>query len=204
MADRQSEDPARGEPGGRSRGQQSARDVLLSMVPLVLIVLALAGLAGMCSFSPGGPSIDPRAVPTVDAAERLGRAASTVPFPVRSPELPAGWRANSAGVDRVGDELDAPRAVRVGWRTPDGNYLRLSQSSAGEAELAVFETEQRAAPTGAVQAAGRIWVRYPGPRAEQAWVTDLGEVRLLVTGSGTEEQFRTLTDATLDAPVLPR
>jgi hypothetical protein len=92
----------------------------------------------------------------------------------------------------------------VGWRTPDGNYLRLSQSSAGEAELAVFETEQRAAPTGAVQAAGRVWVRYPGPRAEQAWVSDLGEVRLLVTGSGTEEQFRTLADATLDAPVLPR
>ncbi len=204
MADRQSEDPARGEPGGRSRGQQSARDVLLSMVPLVLIVLTLVGLAGMCSFSPGGPSIDPRAVPTVDAAERLGRAASTVPFPVRSPELPAGWRANSASVEWVGAEPDAPRAVRVGWRTPGGNYLRLSQSSAGEAELAVFETEQRAAPTGAVQAAGRVWVRYPGPRAEQAWVTDLGEVRLLVTGSGTEEQFRTLADATLDAPVLPR
>jgi hypothetical protein len=201
MTDRESGDAA---PGGRSRGQQSVRDVLLSMLPLALIVLALVGLAGMCSFSPGGPSIDPRTVPTVNAAERLGDAASAVSFPVRSPELPAGWRANSASVDRVGAKLDAPRAVRVGWQTPDGNYLRLSQSSAGEAELAVFETGQRTAPTGAVQAAGRTWVRYPGPRAEQAWVTDLGEVRLLVTGSGTEEQFRVLTGATLDAPVLPR
>ena len=201
MTDREGGDTV---PGGRSRGQQSARDVLLSMVPLVLIVLVLAGVAGMCSFSPGGPSIDPPAVPTVDVADRLGRAAPTVPFPVRAPELPPGWRANSAGVDRVGAEPDASRAVRVGWRTPGGNYLRLSQSSAGEAELAAFETGQSAAPTGVVQAAGRTWVRYPGPRAEQAWVTDLGEVRLLVTGSGTEEQFRTLTDATLDAPVLPR
>lgn len=204
MTDREGGGPARSARGSRSRGQQSTRDVLLSMLPLVLIVLALVGLAGMCSFSPGGPGIDPRAVPTVDAAERLGRAASTVPFPVRSPELPAGWQANSAGVDRVGADAGAPQAVRVGWRTPDGNYLRLSQSSAGEAELAAFETEQRAAPTGAVQAAGRTWVRYPGPRAEQAWVIDLGEVRLLVTGSGTDEQFRILVDAALDAPVLLR
>ncbi|MDQ3990170.1 MAG: DUF4245 domain-containing protein [Actinomycetota bacterium] len=201
MTDREGGDTV---PGGRSRGQQSARDVLLSMVPLVLIVLVLVGVAGMCSFSPGGPSIDPPAVPTVDVAERLGRAAPTVPFPVRAPELPPGWQATSASVDRAGTEPDAPRAVRVGWRTPSGNYLRLSQSSAGETELVVFETEQRTAPTGVVQAAGQTWVRYPGPRAEQAWVTDLGEVRLLVTGSGTQEQFRTLAQATLDAPVLPR
>ena len=200
MADREGGDAAR---GGRSRGQQSARDVLLSMVPLVLVVLALVGAAGMCSFSPGGPSIDPGTLPTVDATERIERAAATVTFPVRSPELPAGWQANSADVDRVGADAGAPQAVRVGWRTPDGNYLRLSQSSAVEAELAAFETEQLAAPTGAVQAAGRAWVRYPGLRAEQAWVTDLGEVRLLVTGSGTQEQFRILAKATLDAPVLP-
>lgn len=191
-------------PRGRPRGQQSARDVLLSMVPLVLIVLVVVGVAGMCSFSPGGPSIDPPAVPTVDATERLGRAAPAVPFPVRAPELPPGWRATSASVDRVGAEPETPQAVRVGWRTPGGNYLRLSQSSAGEAELVAFETGQRAAPTGAVQAAGRTWVRYPGPRAEQAWVSDLGEVRLLITGSDTEEQFRTLAAATLNAPVLPR
>lgn len=31
----------------------------------------------------------------------------------------------------------------------------------------------------------------------------LGEVRLLITGSGTQEQFRILAAATLDVPVLP-
>lgn len=200
MSDRDGGAPA----PGRSRLQQGPRDLLLSMLPLVLVALAVAGLASMCSFSPGGPTIDPRTFPSVDAAARLEGAAETVGFPVRVPRLPAGWEASAAEVDRMGPRDDASSAVRIGWRTPGGNYLRLSQSTAGEPELAAYETGQQAAPTGAVQGGDRTLLRYPGRRAEEAWVTDVGDVRLLITGSGTGPEFRTLARAALDARVLGR
>jgi len=177
--------------------------MVLSLVPLVLIVLAVVGFAGMCSFRPGSPGVDPGAAPRIDATQRLEELAGSVDFPVRVPELPSGWVANAAGVDPVGRVPGAPVAVRVGWLTPARDYLRLSQSPAAEPALASFETRLREAPTGAVEVAGRTWVRYPGPRSEQAWVTDLGDVRLLVTGSAGEEEFRTLARAVLAAPVAP-
>ncbi|MGH4021513.1 MAG: DUF4245 domain-containing protein [Pseudonocardiaceae bacterium] len=183
---------------GRPRGSRSARDMVLSMLPLVAVALALAGFAGMCSVSPGGPTTDPRTVPSVDAAAELDRAAGAVAFPLREPVLPRGWRPTSASVDRVGPV----QAVRVGWLTPSHDYLRLSQSAAVESELVAFETRQQVAATGAVQAAGRTWVRYPSVRDELAWVTDLGDVRLLITGNAAESEFRTLARAVLPGRVL--
>lgn len=180
-----------------------------SLVPLTLVILAFAGLAGMCAFSPGGPETDRSAVPTVDAAAELSRVAAELPFAVRNPGVPAGWRANSFGVRPVTGADGAagatsPRAVRVGWLLPGGGYLRLSQSDAGERELVAAETgTARPAPVGAVQVDGVSWVHYPSVRDEPAWVTEVSGVRLLVTGSAPEVELRTLAAAVLAAQPLP-
>ena len=61
-----------------------------------------------CSFAPGGPTIDPAGAPVVDAPAALREL--RVPLPLRIPAVPAGWRSNSVGQDRVDilveDELE--------------------------------------------------------------------------------------------------
>lgn len=177
------------------------RDLLLSLLPLLAIVLAVAGLTGTCSFSPGGPTVAPRSLPSTDAAAQLSQAAQRQPFPVRVPDMPPDWQAHTVDVETVEAAHDAA-AVQADWLTPAGNYLRLSQSPAAEAALVRFETGQLAAALGPVRVAGQTWVRYPSRRHEQAWVADVGQVRLLITGDGTDAEFRALAAATLRGRVL--
>lgn len=195
---RASAGPRHDQPGG-GRPPRTLRSMVFAMVPLVLIVLGMAGLMGRCSFSPLGPSVEPGSAPTVDAGAELRRAAKRVGFPVVQPRLPAGWRSNSAGVRGVSGEH---RAVRVGWLTADGHYLRLSQSSAPEAALVAFETERPPRGRGVVYEAGRRWVVYGSVRSEVAWVAERDGVTLLITGSATEAEFRTLARAVVEAPVI--
>lgn len=175
--------------------------MFLTMIPLVLIVLALAGLARACSFSPGGPSTG--APPSVDAHAALSEDARTVGFPVRLPVLPAGWVSNS------GDRHTVPGAqggvtADTGWITPKGAYLRLAQSSASEDALVADEVGRMRTASGTVSVDGRDWVAYAQPDAESVWVANLGDVRVLITGSGTDQDFRTLASATVQAAPLTR
>ncbi|GDY29935.1 DUF4245 domain-containing protein [Gandjariella thermophila] len=192
----------------RGRGGRTLRDLGLSLAVLAGMVLVLTGLSRGCSFSPGGISVDPHAVPTVDQSAELRSAAARVGFSVRDPRLPAGWRANSADVSDAGATPGGPRVVQVGWLTAAGRYLRFAQSSADSADLARFEAGrppgENPVSTGTVDVAGRQWTVYPGLRDEPSWLTDLGGVRLLITGSGSPDEFRTLAAAAQSAPVLPR
>ncbi|MGH3931224.1 MAG: DUF4245 domain-containing protein [Pseudonocardiaceae bacterium] len=191
-------------PSGRPRSVQTVRGLLLSLAVLVLLVLMVAGLAGQCSLHPGGPDTRGAVVPTVDAEAELRRLARAVAFPVRVPQLPAQWRATSADVDRVGQAPDSPATVRVGWLPSEGTYLRLTQSSVAPDDLVSFDTGTRSAATGMVRVQDENWAVYPGPHGEQIWVADLGAVRILITGSAGEPEFRTLATATLAAPVAAR
>jgi hypothetical protein len=187
----------------QGRGGRTAKDLVWSLVPLAVIVLVVAGLAGRCAFSPGGPRTDQGVAPTVDAPAELARASRELPFAVRDPRVPEGWRANSFGLRPVTEVATGPRAVRVGWLLPAGGYLRLSQSDAAEEELVRMETEQRRPrAAGSVEVDGVTWVRYPSVREEQAWIADVSGVRLLVTGSAPEPDFRTLASAALSATPL--
>src|SRR6202165_1235721 len=77
---------------------QDGRDMFWSIAPLVLACIVLAGMLGMCSFQPAGPGKGQ--IPTFDAAAALRADAATLGFPVRLPQLPEGWHANSG--DRGG------------------------------------------------------------------------------------------------------
>lgn len=171
--------------------------MILSLAVLLVIIGAIVGLTRGCEFSPTGPSVDPAAVPTVDATRELSGAARRVEFALRIPAVPADWRSNSANTVPVGTGSQGTTAVRVGWITPGGNYLRLSQSKAPVEALVVVEAGGGIKPDsqGTVDADGRAWTRYPGRGREPAWVTSLDGVQVLITGSGTEDEFRTLARA---------
>lgn len=183
-----------------------------SITPLVLACLVLAGVAGMCSFAPGGP--DRAAIPSYDAAGALRADAQTLGFPVRLPRVPEGWRSNSGsrgGIENgrtdpaTGQRLNAATST-VGYITPTGMYVSLTQSNADEDAL-VGSIHPSMYPVGAVDVDGIRWIIYQGDGAEPVWTARLpspaGWSQVAITGAGGSDQFRTLAAATQSQPPLP-
>jgi Protein of unknown function (DUF4245) len=197
----------------KPRVLQDGRDMFWSLGPLVVGCIVLAGLVGMCSFQPGGTTKG--TIPSYDASAALRADAATLGFPIRLPRLPAGWQPNSggrAGIENgrtdtsTGQRLNAATST-VGYITPTGMYLSLTQSNADEDKL-VASIHPSMVPTGAVDVAGTNWVVYQGgATAEPLWTIRLaspvGPTQIAITGAGSTDQFRTLASATQSQPPLP-
>lgn len=191
-----------GPPAKPPRSALTTRDLLGAIGLLVAVVLVIGGLTRGCSFAPTGPTVDPQAGPTVDAPAQLRALAGSTPFALRVPAVPVNWRANAVGTVRVGTAGN--RAVRTGYVTPTGRYLRVVQSDAGEAELVTEEARGTPVAAGPVEVAGTSWVTYGDGTAETIRVARVDGVRLLITGSGDDADFRTLAAGTVGGEVLPR
>src|ERR1700743_336260 len=148
--------PAPGPPPNPAKPRllQDGRDMFWSLAPLVIGCILLAGLFGMCSVQPGGTGKGK--IPSYDAAAALRADAQGLGFPIRVPQLPAGWQAKS------GDR--------------DGTRHVLTQSTAEEDKL-VASIHPSAYPSGAVDVGGVSWVVYQGTGqgadAEPVWTTRL-------------------------------
>ncbi len=196
---------------------QDGRDMAWSLIPLVIGCILLAGLVGMCSFQPVGTNKG--VIPAYDAAAALRADAQTLRFPIRLPQLPPGWHPNSGGRGGIeggrkdpstGQRLHAATST-VGYISPTGLYLSLTQSDADEDRL-VGSIHASAYPTGTVDVDGTTWVVYRGAGqsdtdAEPVWTTRLtgpgGATQIAITGAGSADQFRTLAAATQSQPPLP-
>jgi hypothetical protein len=200
---------------------QDGRDMFWSLVPLVVGCIVLAAMVGMCSFAPGGTTRG--TIPSYDAAAALRADAATLGFPIRLPRLPAGWQPNSGGRGGIengrtdtstGQRLNAATSI-VGYISPTGMYLSLTQSNADEDKLvgSIHPSQTPAYPTGTVDVDGTSWVVYRntgqsgGVAAEPVWTTRLaspaGPTQVAITGAGSTDQFRTLASATQSQPPLP-
>ena len=185
-----------------------------SLAPLVVACIVLAGLVGMCSFQPKGPSDG--AVPAYDAPAALKADADALGIPIRLPKLPDGWQANSGARGGIDEGLSNPktgqseRAVTstVGYIAPSRMFVSLTQSNADEAAL-VGSIHRSMVPTGAQDVDGVKWVVYEGGEGtEPVWTTRLdsprGPAQLAVTGSGSGDDFRALALATqTQQPIVP-
>jgi hypothetical protein len=189
-------------PAKPPRSALTVRDLLGAVGLLVVVVLVLGGLTRGCAFAPAGPAVDPSAGPTVDAPAQLRALAASTPFPLRVPVVPADWRSNAVGVVQVGPA--AHRAVRTGYLTPAGRYLRVVQSDADEADLLGEEARGTPVASGPVDVAGTSWVSYGDGTPEPVRIAAVDGVRLLITGSGDDAEFRTLAAGTTGGTVLPR
>lgn len=187
-----------------ARGDTSVRDLIWACLILVPVALLIFSVGGSCSFSPGAPAEDAASAPTVDAPARIAEYARGSTFPLRLPDVP--FRVNST--DR-GPVEGGGTAVRIGFVTPDADFLSLVQTD-GSVE-GVLATESGSAgrgdgpPTmrGTVQAGGLTWEVYGAEGGEPFRIATLPgrpEVRVLVTGSASDEQFRTLAEALVAAP----
>jgi hypothetical protein len=174
------------------------KDLIWSLIPLVLISIFIAALSARCSFSPGGPKAGP--VPQFDLKDALHADAATLSFPVREPAVPRGWQPNSGS---HGKTDDGSAVTTVGFITNSGRYLALMQSNAAEESLVRYVNSDLEA-TGPQDVDGRTWVVYSEAGREPAWVTDFGEVRVLISGAGNQSEYTRLADAVDAATPLPR
>jgi Protein of unknown function (DUF4245) len=200
---------------------QDGRDMFWSIVPLVVACIVLAGLAGRCTFAPG--TTTRQTVSPYDVAAALRADAQTFGFPVRLPRLPEGWQPSSGSRGGIENGRTDPsngqrlRAVTstVGYLSPTGMYLSLTQSNADEDKLvgSIHPSPQPDIyPTGTVDVDATRWIVYrgtgsAGSAAEPVWTTRLaspaGPAQVAITGAGSVDQFRTLAAATQSQPPLP-
>lgn len=180
-------------PADKPRILQDNRDLILTMIPLVAIILLFAAIAGQCSFNPGGP--EPGAPPQFNAELALEYDASIVDFPVRIPEVNEEWQANSG----VRDEAERGVITWVGYVTADSLYLRYSQTDLAEGDLVEYHTGDPEGREGTVSAGDTEWNIYRAANGEPIWVTDLGDVRIGMTGSATHTDFTEMADTVMDA-----
>ncbi|MBB2993197.1 hypothetical protein FHR72_004704 [Mycolicibacterium iranicum] len=200
----------------KSRLLQDGRDMFWSMAPLVVVCVVLAGLLGMCSFAPTGPGRGP--APEYDAPAALQADANALRFPVRVPQLPEGWQANSGsrkGIEGGRTDPVTGQAVRavgtvVGYLTPSGMYLGITQSNADEDKL-IASFSPDLVPTGTQEVDGVRWVVYEGGESdgkpnEPVWTTEVdgptGPAQLAVSGAAGTDEYRTLAAATQSQPPL--
>ena len=201
----------------KDRLLQDGRDMFWSIAPLVVACIALAGMLGMCSFAPQGPGKGP--APQYDAPAALKADAAALHIPIRVPELPSGWHANSGSrgaieagrIDPVTKQPTRALSSKVGYLTAAGMYVALIQSNADEEKL-VSSIHTGMYPTGAQDLGGVHWVVYEGAGDDQqgtepVWTAKLngptGPAQVAVSGSASPADYRTLAEATQKATPLP-
>lgn len=175
---------------------QGSRDMVWSLAPLIIACLLIAGLVGQCSWSPGGPKDGP--IPHFDAAAALQGDAALLDFPIRLPDVPDEWTPNSGSRRDIGSSV----ATTVGFVTAERLYLQLTQSDAGVDELAEAYADGSPQRAGEQQVGGADWTVFTDTTSEPLWITDAGDVRILITGSGTDADYRTLAEAVTAAQPL--
>ena len=163
----------------------------LSLGLLAVVALVLVGMYGGVTFSPGGPSEGQTL--TADVTGGLQRAAPLVGFPVIVPAtLPAGWQPNSFSFTEQPGSTAAPPAARAGWLTEQGRFISAVQSRGAVADVLTAELGGVAPDIGTQRVADTVWTVTTGRRGEQAWYRTDGDVVLLITGTASADDFRTL------------
>lgn len=173
--------------------------MLINIILIVVVMVIAVGATGLCTFNPGRPDNGP--VQEVDAKTFLGLEARGVDFPVRYPDMPEGWVTNSARRSMIAQQ---PAPV-VGWVTPDGGFIQLTQTGADSNTVqSTVDGKQRTLEREETIDGHRVEI-FSGTEAKTRplWVVDAGDARFAVTGAGTEAEFEKLISTALAAQPLP-
>ena len=170
-----------------------------SLVLIVVVMLASVAFTGLCSYNPGRPENGP--VQEVDPVPFMSMEARAMNFPVRLPENPEGWVPNSARRTQVND---TPAPV-VGWVTADTGYIQMTQTGQPlDDAVRGYDADYRELERTEDVDGHQVEV-YSSEENDvrDLWVTDLGDVRILFSGAGTDEEFHTIIDAAVNTEPLP-
>lgn len=163
----------------------TAANMLRSLLPLVLIVLALAYF---CSPT----DVDP--VTEVDPSTSISYAATRTEQTLLVPELAAQWRPTSVDVVVPDAGRSGAVSLTIGYLTPSEEFARYIITTDPSADL-VEDLLAGADAAGTLVLAGRPWQELSTARGERLYLRSLGELRLVVTGSASEDELRTLAES---------
>nr|WP_284523065.1 DUF4245 domain-containing protein [Corynebacterium aquatimens] len=116
--------------------------------------------------------------------------------------MPDGWVTNSARRTMINQQ---PAPV-VGWVSPDGGFLQLTQTGASlEDAIAAQDNHDRPDERTENVAGREVRVLHSNDqKVRDIWALDAGDVRMVLTGAGTDDEFRELIAAALAAaPIDP-
>ncbi|TWS23609.1 DUF4245 domain-containing protein [Tsukamurella sputi] len=205
--------PAGGTPGildvvaEKPRILQSRRDLVLTMVPLLVLCLIVLFASGNFKFGFGADPKD-ETVPPINPKGVFQVSADTLGFPVRIPAgagvvdgVPEGWKATATR----DDDVSGGKVFSVNYVTPEKNSLQLSQSGAPLDVVVEAVYGARTKPSGEVPVEGRTWQVYgPNDKNRSAWVLQLDGAVLVVFGGGTVPRFTELAAAVQSQEPLPK
>ncbi|AGP31207.1 DUF4245 domain-containing protein [Corynebacterium terpenotabidum] len=181
------------------------RDIVISLAVLLVVVFFSVGFTGLCSFNPG-PAERSGPVQEVDIETILQSDARGLGIPIRLPELSDSWQANSVRRTMVDNEPSS----KAGWVIDEQVFLALTQTVA-ELKDAVDdedgeyreETDTFVVPAAQSSTGEDVtWQIWSGDDVKEIWAVDLGDVRLLISGTATRSQYETLATAAVKAQPL--
>ena len=174
--------------------------MLINVAIIIVAMLVVVGFTGLCTFNPGAPEQGP--VQEVDARSFVQLESRAVDFPVRYPEMPAGWTTNSARRSMIGG---APAPV-IGWVTPGGGYIQMTQTAA-PLDDAVREIDADPRELASTEQVGGAQVQIYSSTADDVrdvWAVDVSDARLVFTGAATADEFRELIETAVGTTPISR
>jgi hypothetical protein len=172
-------------PAMQRANRMSAANMLRSLLPLVLLCLAIVGWTTLRQQSDEGVrEVDPASTVQLAAA----RAAYEVPAPTG---LDDGYRPTSARTDAGNAGRGDSVTLEIGYLTPSEEYAGFVVSddrrSAPLAAVLDGAVEQ-----GTVELGGRTWTRSTTERDETALIREDDGVTIAITGSATDDELETV------------
>ncbi|MEU3526945.1 DUF4245 domain-containing protein [Streptomyces sp. NPDC038707] len=169
---------------GTNRKQKTARDMVLSLALIVVASLVVYFFA--IPHDDHAPEIQ-----RVDYRVELITARRAASYPVAAPEgLPSTWKPTSVR----SQGKDAGR-WHLGFRTPDGQYAQVEQSTAKRADVIDGATQGAAATRRTERIDGRTWTRYTGGRYDALVLEDTPGSTTVVAGTASFKDLTTLAAA---------
>ena len=171
------------------RSKQTFANMLRSLVPLVLIILAVVWWTAFRQ------SADVQPVKTVDPSTSVQLAANRAGYPLLVPtDLPRGYRPTSVRTDAGNAGEGDPVTLEIGYVTPKDQFAEFVVSDDPRAD-AVTGLLADATPAGSVQIGGDTWTRATRlhERDEETVLSRTGDgVTVVVSGSASEAELETV------------
>jgi hypothetical protein len=163
-------------------------NMLRSLVPLVVICLAIVG------WNAFRQSPDEK-VHVVDPTSTVQLAAARASYPVQAPiGLSADYRPTSARTNAGNAAQGDPVTLEVGYLTPSEEFAGFVESDDPKAGP-LRRVLDGARDQGTEEVGGQTWTRSTTERGETALSRVVGEATVVVTGSATDDELRTVAAA---------
>ncbi|MCV2489467.1 DUF4245 domain-containing protein [Geodermatophilus sp. YIM 151500] len=166
----------------------SAGNMLRSLLPLVLICLAIVGWV---TFKQG--PTDP--VTEVDPTASVRAAAEQAGYPLVAPSgLPDGYRPTSARTDAGQAAAGDPVTLEIGYLTPSEEFAGfvIGDDRRARPLATVLDDARR---EGTVELGGETWTRLTSARGETVYARPVGDATALVTGSAGDQELVTVVES---------